>query len=284
MTTLPYVQETRATVRRRIGRLLKSLIYGTALSGTSSTVVLDAAKRYPDNAQMFVGSLAYIVSGTGVGQARVVESTVQATGAVTVTPDWATPPDATSVIEIWQTFDPDEVNDAIDLAVLSAQELVWVSTRVNPTLISSDFKAVTLPSGLIAVTGFYYQTTTANVYKTYKLGQHSDYLTEHPATAVLQAGQLLLNPALTADIALGDQWITGYALPALPTSDSDTLKIRSDYLSLWAAAHIEASRAEGGQLDPEDHSSRASNWLRMAMALRISLGTQVDPDTQIVGS
>lgn len=69
---------------------------GLAQSATASTIVLDAAAALGDDNPN--GSLVYIVAGTGAGQSpRVITDYVTATDTATVSPDWTTTPDSTSV-------------------------------------------------------------------------------------------------------------------------------------------------------------------------------------------
>lgn len=71
---------------------------GTASSGTSSTIVLSLSAATVID--IYNGFTIFIVSGTGVGQDRIISDYSGTTRVVTVTLPWSTNPDATSVYEI----------------------------------------------------------------------------------------------------------------------------------------------------------------------------------------
>jgi len=73
---------------------------GTAQGGSSSTIQLKASTT----STAFVGLAVTIESGTGAGQARVVQSYDNATKTCTMTANWVTAPDNTSVYRFPQLF------------------------------------------------------------------------------------------------------------------------------------------------------------------------------------
>lgn len=79
-------------------RLLGLIAKGTMQAGsTASTAVLAASTSFGDDLPR--GSVLLIVSGTGAGQSRLVIDWVSTTDTATVSPDWDTTPDNTSVYE-----------------------------------------------------------------------------------------------------------------------------------------------------------------------------------------
>lgn len=71
---------------------------GTAQSGTSGTITLDAGASSVNTA--YFDRLIFITAGTGSGQRRTITAYNGATKVVTVDVPWATIPDATSVFSI----------------------------------------------------------------------------------------------------------------------------------------------------------------------------------------
>jgi len=67
---------------------------GIALAGTASTIDLAATALAVDGA--YIGSIAYLTTGTGAGQARLISGYATANKRCTVSPDWTTIPDITS--------------------------------------------------------------------------------------------------------------------------------------------------------------------------------------------
>jgi hypothetical protein len=277
----PYVKEDLQTIRRRTGLLMGELTYGPVLSATSSTFVLDAIARYPDNAERMVGGIAYIVAGLGAGQSRVVTSTTQATKTATIQTNWTTTPDATSIIEIWQgDRDPQEVNNAINLAILDAQELVFIPDRQNPTAIDANFRELSLPTGFVYVYGFEYKDAGGN-YREYHMQYDYTGLSDGAGdrNMYLRGPVLVIRPVLSASIALADMWVLGYRRPSLLVNDTDVSDVRTDFLVFKAATLLEESKAGSTAVDPEDHGGRGSNWLREALDIRVRLQTALEPNT-----
>ena len=71
---------------------------GTAQAGTTTTIQLAAAAVTTDDE--FIGMVIETTGGTGSGQTRVITDSVASTDTVTVYPDWATDPDATTTYAI----------------------------------------------------------------------------------------------------------------------------------------------------------------------------------------
>ena len=84
------------------GTGLSALDSGTLIAATSTTAQLPAARTFADDA--LNGNTINIISGTGIGQSRVITDYTLITPAdtCTVTPAWTTTPNATSGYEIVQ--------------------------------------------------------------------------------------------------------------------------------------------------------------------------------------
>lgn len=72
---------------------------GTAQAGAAGSITLDSGASATDD--LFNGLIVAILSGTGLGQARLVTDYVGVTKVATITPNWTTNPDATSVFVLW---------------------------------------------------------------------------------------------------------------------------------------------------------------------------------------
>ncbi len=80
------------------GSGLTALASGTAQVSAAGTLVFAASSTFANDEMK--GNVAKITAGTGAGQSRLITAYVGATDTATVTPDWTTTPDATSVYEI----------------------------------------------------------------------------------------------------------------------------------------------------------------------------------------
>jgi len=77
---------------------IKASRSGTAQAGGSSTITLDASASSTND--IHKGSIVFIVSGTGAGQAREITGYIGSTKVATVGRAWSTTPDNTSVFQI----------------------------------------------------------------------------------------------------------------------------------------------------------------------------------------
>ena len=105
----------------------------TAQTGTSSSITLDASASATTD--LYKGTICAIVSGTGVGQARLVTAYNGTTKVASTAPNWDTTPDSTSVFTIWP-------NARVDVAR-------WVGSAVNGLVsgrVDADMGAISTDS------------------------------------------------------------------------------------------------------------------------------------------
>lgn len=86
----------RATFAADTG--LQSVRSGTAQGGASTSITLDASASATTD--FYVGLTVLLTGGTGVGQARRITAYNGSTKVATITPTWATTPDATSTFAL----------------------------------------------------------------------------------------------------------------------------------------------------------------------------------------
>lgn len=98
-------------------RVLPTITTGTASAGAAGSITLVSPAS--TTAERYTGKLVGITSGTGSGQVRVV--TAYSTGRVaSVTPNWGTTPDATSVYAV---LEPQSINPQMEAESLTADEI-----------------------------------------------------------------------------------------------------------------------------------------------------------------
>lgn len=278
----PYVTETLATIRERVGLLMHVLIVGQLTAATASSFSMEQLKKYPNDAEPAVGKVAYIVDGTGAGQLRTVTATVGSTGTGSVSPNWTVTPDTTSIIEIWaDDLTPEEVNNAINLAIVNAQELVLVPDRQNPASIDTTYyRELAAPSGFVYVYALRYKDSSG-YWREYRPTDNGDGLSfgAGDRNFFVNGSTLVIRPDLSASVSLGDIWVLGYRRPALLVNDDDVSDVRTDFLVFKAATLLDEGRASGGEVDPNDHGGRAANWTREYLEIRTRMQTALEPNT-----
>lgn len=134
---------TRLQIRQAIGKMISSIspytVYTAAVSSatagsTTGTLVVPKLRAVPPtDTSLHVGSLLYVVAGTGYSS-QPYYITAFSPGNLTVTPSWTSgTPDSTSTIEIYPSgkWSKDEIENAIDLAFWDgASRLLWPTEEV----------------------------------------------------------------------------------------------------------------------------------------------------------
>lgn len=111
----------------------------TAQAGAAGTITLDAGASAVNS--YYNDSVVYIISGTGVGQARRIVSYVGATKVATIEPNWATNPDNTSVVRVMPDIRVnvarwlDSVPDALSSGKMPSDIKLWLTAA--PDALSS---------------------------------------------------------------------------------------------------------------------------------------------------
>lgn len=275
-------QESKATIRRRIGYLRhrEKFAYGAVLSATSTTFALEQTKPVPDD--RYVGAVAHVVSGVGIGQRRLVADSVGGSGLCTISGTWAVTPDVTSIIEIWPEGDsPDNVDAAINQAILDVQDLSVVkSTTTNPT-ISVDRKTITVPAGWTHII----DVSWVNPDGVWGRARPVLNPSEFDALDQVQHGfavvnnQIRLNIGVPAAVLGADLALRGYRGPAELTTDSQLCEVRSDFVVYKAATLLEAADVAAPANDPDNSNSRMANWRIEAATIRAQMFPAWEPST-----
>jgi hypothetical protein len=137
---------------------------GTMQSGSAAgTAVLRAATAFADSIP--VGATILIYSGTGVGQSRLITAYTGATDTATVSPNWTTTPDNTSVYAVIGTAQSSGGGSAPTAAQVATA--VWQDTTAGDFTVAGSigrslFTSGTLPgaSGGLLISGTNAGTTT----------------------------------------------------------------------------------------------------------------------------
>lgn len=80
------------------GQVLQPMRASTAQAGVAGTITLDASASATNS--LYNGCIIAITSGTGAGQTRLITAYVGATKVASITPNWTTNPDSTSIFVI----------------------------------------------------------------------------------------------------------------------------------------------------------------------------------------
>lgn len=108
------------------GQRLAIIRANTAAGGASGSITLDASASATDD--FYNNNLVHITAGTGAGQARFIEDYTGSSKVATVSPNWVTTPDNTSVFVVtpFDTLPGTSAPSAADVA-----DAVWDEARAG---------------------------------------------------------------------------------------------------------------------------------------------------------
>jgi hypothetical protein len=234
-----YIAETREKVRERIGRLIYGprFLKDVVASVGANYVTALKASRFPTD--HYSGDVFYVVDGPSLGTTTYVSSSEPATAKLFLSPVPALMPSVGNKIEVWPgETTPDDVNGAIDLALLEVQHLTAViAVQTSPTIDSAgqaDHHPRHLEHGRapdLRGRGVKYMLRPRDPRDQMPWDQSlPDHLRHRgPNRQIVVFGTI---PATATNVRL-----VGYAMPALPTADTDLLTLRSDYRGLQGRVH-----------------------------------------------
>lgn len=121
--------------------------HGQAVAATASTITLSATALIDNDS--YVGSVVFITTGVGAGQARLITAYVGGTKVASVSPDWEITPDATSIYKVLpvgraivESFGTDALTDiwtyATRTLTMTAAEAVAAISGSTLTILRGD--------------------------------------------------------------------------------------------------------------------------------------------------
>lgn len=274
-----YIQENREQVREHIGRLMHGarFIKGTVASVGANYITVAKAARFGND--KFTGSVVYFLDGPAAGDITYVQSSEQGTGKLTLLPVPAVMPVVGNKVEVWpEETSIEDVNDAINLAILDVQHLAATIAVLSAPTIDGERKRVTIPATWTLVARLTYEYGGLK----YKLRPRDPrdrmpWDQSYPETFDIEGSGLVVwggIPSSATNVRL-----VGYARPEKPTNDSTPIPIRSDFLVYKAASILSQDSMAGDLLDPERSQSRAVFWAQQAEQKKREMNGQVLSNT-----
>jgi len=280
-----------ATLRQQAGRLLgagdTAMFMGTPTGGYATTGFQCSAFDQYEN-DFFNDWWIRVYSGTHKNTSRTVTDFVKTNGVITFSPAVVASIDATDLFELHRDFSPEEINAAINMAIMMV-ETEALANRVDETLeIVADTYRYNLPGGFYTVDSIYQESSTADTY--------------HPADKFDGRSWQILGAVTETLLVDGVEWqisvdgstktiwfdknlatltggrglrVEGQAKASQLTLDADTTDIHPAYLVQQAVALLHLSRITDTSGVSEKHTLQMK--LSQAMADRERLKTFVMP-------
>lgn len=274
-----YISESRATIRIHIGRLVfgSRFLADTITAVGSNTITVPKSSRF--GVDHFTGGVLYVVDGPVAGVSTYVAANAPGTGQLTLSPVPAVMPSVGNKIEVWpDEISPDEVNDAINLAILDAQHLAAaVTVQVSPTFDTAR-KRITIPATWTMVARLSYEDGGIKYRLRPRDPRDPNPWDQDPPLTFDIEGQTIVVwggvPTSATNVRL-----VGYAPPTLPTTDTDLATVRSDFVVYKAASILAQSHMGTPQLDPEGSGTRATFWAQQAEQKKREMNVQAMSNT-----
>lgn len=274
-----YIQETREKIREHIGRLVHGprFLKDTLTAIGVTTVTAPKSARF--GTDHFTGSVMYVIDGPVAGISAYVGANNPGLGQLVLSPVPAVMPSVGNKIEVWpEDTSPDDVNDAINLAILDVQHLAaQIAVQVSPTIDTARTR-ITIPSTWSMVARLTYEYGGIK----YRLRPRdprdvNPWDQDVPATFDIEGQTIVVwggIPNSATNVRL-----VGYATAALPVNDTDPVTVRSDFVVYKAASILMQNRMATQLLDPEGSGSRATFWAQQAESKKRELNIQAISNT-----
>jgi hypothetical protein len=278
-----YISESRATIRTHVGRLMygSKFLADTISAVGANTITLPKSSRF--GADHFSGSVLYVVDGPVAGISTYVASNAPGLGQLTLAPVPVVMPSMGNKVEVWpDEMTPDEVNDALNLAILDVQHLAAaIAVQTSPTFDIAR-KRITIPPTWTMVARLSYEDGGLK----YRLRPRdprdpNPWDQDPPTTFDIEndgTTRSIIVWGAVPDSATNVR-LVGYAGASLPTSDTDTTAIRSDFLVYKTAAILTQSRMATQLLDPEGSGAKATFWSQQAEVKKREMNVQAMSNT-----
>ena len=229
----------RASLRQNIARLMGEAITGTPSGGFAvNSFQCSTLAVYEDD--YFNDWYGRFYSGTHKDTDFVVTDFVKANGVITFSPSLGAAVDATDLFEIYPDFKPQEINDAINLAISMIEEEA-LQDKVDATLVvvASTYE-YTIPTGFVYVDQIFQEQATADRYS--------------PSNDAIDFRHWRILHGATPKIWFDDNYISlttgrnlrlvGQAVQAQLSLDADTCAILKSFIVYQTKANLHFSRVD----------------------------------------
>ncbi|MBU2118758.1 MAG: hypothetical protein KJ954_14315 [Alphaproteobacteria bacterium] len=231
------------TLRQMIGRLMNAggppgMVMGTP-AATFSTTGFTCAALGREESDYFLDWWLRFYSGTHKDNTEIqVTASVTSTGATTFSPAVVAAVDATDLFELWRDFRIEDVDAAINYAILKVQDEA-LADKVDETLavLASTYE-YTVPTGFYTIETILQEQATANRYDPY-----TDRLDPEKGWRILRSStkKIWFDSNLVSLVVGRNLRVIGQQLAPQLTTDASTTDVNPAYIVEQAAARLHQS-------------------------------------------
>ncbi len=234
-----------SVVRQYLSGAVGDLIYGTADSGTTTTLVSTMLRKADDyyNEHHY---RAYIYGGTNIGEEREVSDWTLTTPANTLTfdPAYSSAIDVTSKYELHHIFTEDEYRKAINLAIEDAALNGYLLDLIDETIVLvADTYEYTLPTTFYCVHRITIEATAAT-------GEfYNEDVVDTRDWELISSRKLKLKKNRYSITAGKDLRLEGQGVQAVLTTDTDICYLPTDWVVQKAITFLPEVKVLSNKLD-----------------------------------
>lgn len=230
----PVISQTRTQIREQIGRNLGSdafqLVEATSTVDTTSLIATYSLAKGGDNE--YNGRQVVLVTKVGsivLAEKSWISSFAAATFDATVAPAFTASITDGDIFEMWQGITYEEVNDAIDRAILRIADDAMQTQQIATVFTQQNKLEYTLDTGFVALLSLEYVRSTGISHVIEDCDTVWDELVDTDVTAtadtaIKKQGNASLKLVVAAGAAAADILATE-DIPSVDLSDSDQLEI-----------------------------------------------------------
>lgn len=278
---MAFVAETRAKVRERIGRLMYGARYLKDTISEVGPTYVATPKSMRFGSDHFSGATLTVVVGATAGTTTYVSTNEPGTGRLTLLPIPLVMPSVADTIEVWPDgIATDDVDEAIAMAMLDVQNIsAAIAVQTSPT-IDSDRKRIAIPATWTAIARLSFEYGGLKyVLRPRDPRDPQPWDQDWPVTFDIESTNRQIVVLGGIPDSVTNVRLVGYALPSLPTADTDQLPLRSDFLVYKAASILVQNQMATAELDPEGSGSKAQFWASQAEAIKRQMQGQALSNT-----
>ena len=236
-----------STLRQQVARLLgagdAAMFTGTP-AATFSTTGFTCAALGPYETSYFVDWWLRFYSGTHKDTTKIVTAFTTSTGAFVFTSALGSAVDATDLFEVHRDYAPEELNDAINLAIRMVQD-EFLEDKIDETLVvAASTWEYAIPTAFYTLQNVYQEESIANQYS-FSKGNAGLLDAEKQWRIVGNQGsrKLWFDPHYSVLVTDRNLRLEGQAQPSTLTLDADTTNVPAAYLINQAASILHLSRS-----------------------------------------
>lgn len=228
------------TLRQMIGRLIgtddRQMVTGTPTGGYS-TSGFQCSGLALDEDSFYNTWLWRCYIGTHKDTTREVTTFTKSGGTFVFSPVVTGAIDATDLFELHRDFTPEEIDAAINLAILTVENEA-LEDKVDETLtvIASTWE-YTVPTGFVTIADIFQESSTADLYYPRDRIQGDQWDINRGTTK-----KIWINPSISLITGRGLR-VVGQSKPSALSLDASTTEVNANYIVQQAMALLHQSRS-----------------------------------------